>query len=215
MLPCHQGSQSSLPVCRHQGRALSTCHRYSPHSRPPDNIYLLSAVVDTIHLIWWFLSCLPWCWKLGVELGISLQHQLCQNSLGSKASHLALVVTTTQIAVETAFAVFGSKAPGRKTNSHKTGQMDTNLRPTCRICWWTCQWGRQWWWREGYATRSHPGSPHQTCPRCYIFTGQLDQLTCPCNQVCRPSSWREQCTLHCCISTFPHHPPAPSIMVWI
>ena len=42
-------------------------------------------------------------------------------------SHLAFVVTTAQVAVETALAVFGSKAPKRET-THKMSQMDTKLR---------------------------------------------------------------------------------------
>ena len=44
-----------------------------------------------------------------------------------KASHLAFVVTTAQVAVEAALAVFGSKAPKREA-THKMSQMDTKLR---------------------------------------------------------------------------------------
>ena len=42
---------------------------------------------------------------------------------------------------------------------------------------------------------------------------RLTWLTCPYNQVCHPPSWREKCTLRCCISTSPRHPPAPPIMI--
>ena len=49
---------------------------------------------------------------------------------------------------------------------------------TCRRCWWTCQVGRQWWWKGGYATRSRPESLHQTWSRPFKFTVQYQDL-CP------------------------------------
>ena len=109
--------------------------------------HVITTVTTPIHLtnlIWWYWTKIYRCWHIKPDLlhpdpvlkvGCRTWHLPATTARSNlpwvqleETSHLAFVVTTAQVAVETALAVFGSKTPERETTWVKQTPNWVNLQ---------------------------------------------------------------------------------------